>query len=386
MRTLPVQLWFLRDEYLLKVQDVVCLPQDALHSLMQVAGVMRADHNLARLAWHCHYLLFECSDDIIPWTFYTPSLSEYMGVQASLFIVVVLCSGFRRTMENCDNRGIPRQVMVDTFSDLSLWMNHYYEKYGLWGLETMWLYYHFSGRCYRLGRLQFVLDLFRGDVRAFRHRASKRVVALAEPGIQFRGDGQVDGTNGVFDSDDVWTSTLEVNDGTIQGFKVSPTGAATKQYLTLSLNEWEVGLQRGEQVLDIHVPEGEPLDPERCRESFCSADKFFHMYFPEFDYRAYTCRTWLFDNQFQQLLPPTSNIVRFQREFYLYPLVGAGSSLERIFGTSDLSHAATNTLLQRAVFGHLLSGNYIRDMGGFILKDDVAWGTEIYQSGERSYV
>ena len=57
------------------------------------------------------------------------------------------------------------------------------------------------------------------------------------------------------------------------------------------------------------------MDFEACGESMRTALAFFPRHFPErLPAVAFVCSTWFFDAQYQQILPATSNIVRFQRE------------------------------------------------------------------------
>jgi hypothetical protein len=112
------------------------------------------------------------------------------------------------------------------------------------------------------------------------------------------------------------------------------------------------------------------------------AKEFFPRYFPEKAFDAFACGTWLFDPQFQQLLPASSNIVRFQKEFYLYPFKGDDSgTFHFVFGEkpSDLSLAPRDTLLRRKILEHIAAGGHFYAEGGFILMNDLHWGQEVYQ-------
>jgi hypothetical protein len=82
------------------------------------------------------------------------------------------------------------------------------------------------------------------------------------------------------------------------------------------------------------------------------------------------------------MLPPDSNIVRFQKEFYLFPIFSGGrSGFERIFGGDfrDLSKAPRDTTLRRAVLGHLEAGGYLRGGGALLFAEDLDWGAQVYR-------
>ena len=77
----------------------------------------------------------------------------------------------------------------------------------------------------------------------------------------------------------------------------------------------ELGIADGEGFVDVHIPEGGPLDYEQCVESFRMADEFFPKFFPEIPYRVYLCDSWLLDDTLKNYLRPDSNIVKFQSLF-----------------------------------------------------------------------
>ena len=79
------------------------------------------------------------------------------------------------------------------------------------------------------------------------------------------------------------------------------------------------------------------------------------------------------DNQFGRYLPETSNILQFQRNFYLYPVPGANDAqtYERVFGRSyaNIDETPQTTSLQRTLVAHVKAGGRWHSGGGFILRD-----------------
>jgi hypothetical protein len=61
------------------------------------------------------------------------------------------------------------------------------------------------------------------------------------------------------------------------------------------------------------------MDHDRCGASFRKAMEFFPRHYPEFQYKAFCCHSWILDTWLQSALPPTANMPRLQREVYLYP-------------------------------------------------------------------
>lgn len=77
----------------------------------------------------------------------------------------------------------------------------------------------------------------------------------------------------------------------------------------------EAGIKKGEKVIEVHIPETGPLTLEECKKSVEMARKFFKEYFPEFEYKAFTCHSWLLDESLKDLLNEKSNILAFQNMF-----------------------------------------------------------------------
>lgn len=83
------------------------------------------------------------------------------------------------------------------------------------------------------------------------------------------------------------------------------------------------------------------------------------------------------------MLPATSNILAFQRQGYLFPIVSDGlEGTYFLFGIwqIDLDSAPQDTTLRRAAVQHLRNGGKLRTGGFFLLPNDVAkFGNEPYR-------
>ena len=73
----------------------------------------------------------------------------------------------------------------------------------------------------------------------------------------------------------------------------------------------EYGIKKGEQVLDMHSPEGGKLTPEECKNSLNLALEFFPKYFPNHKFVCFTCHSWLLDETLKKYFPENSNVVKF---------------------------------------------------------------------------
>lgn len=361
-----------------------CLPDDIRAAAVAAARRAGANAALQAFAWHCHVTLFRPGryDRNAVWGW--PRLDGVLGQDAGLFYLLVLLTGMPALRERYRQRDIPQRVACDTLSDIERWLRLYRQEAGVWGLTPRaltWLRNHVQGQLYQLARLQHQLNEFHCDVYVYRHRVDGTVVALSDDGVRYRADGQYDGAGGVSDPSGAWTATLTRTASYVAGYPIAPRGHAVRQLRHLPGAEWEELLAPGDPVLQLHIPDGSPMDFDACGDSFRQALEFFPRHFPDHRFRAFACSSWLLDAQLQHLLPPASNLVRFQREMYLLPAPGDGrSTLERVFGgvPERIDRAPQRTTLQRALVTHLASGGHLRGGRCFLLRDDVRWGSQVY--------
>lgn len=77
----------------------------------------------------------------------------------------------------------------------------------------------------------------------------------------------------------------------------------------------ELGVKEGDPVLEIHIPAVGPLTPGECERSITRAKEFYARFYPEYDYKCFTCHSWLLDSSLKELLGEGSNILRFASMF-----------------------------------------------------------------------
>lgn len=75
------------------------------------------------------------------------------------------------------------------------------------------------------------------------------------------------------------------------------------------------GIKKGDDVLEIHIPEGERLSTDDCLKSMDMARVFFAKYFSNYDYSVFTCHSWLLDDTLKKFLKSDSGIIAFSSLF-----------------------------------------------------------------------
>lgn len=377
------KLHFLNKSFIYKMNEFLKLPSDAINAFLRTVNCIKNNDILKRLIWHLYFLLF-CSENypmesVKKW----PVLKNCNKEVSDMFHAIIAISGIPDMQKIYRQYGIPDEVLIDTLDFIKVWMKDHYRKYGRWGFYKLyWFrYYQLKGILFRLGRLEYETALFNDNIKVYRNLKNNKVTALCEPDISFRSDGQVNGTNNIFDKTNGWVSKLTEKGNHIIGNPVHPSGYAISKRISLSLKEWKPVLSKGDPVLKIHIPAKGKLTPQLCKESYKKALNFFAEYFPENRFSAFYCGTWFLDPQFQKILPSYSNIAKFQKDFYLYPVLTSDIHMFKwVFGgkPDDLSKLPRETCLHRAIFSHYENGNRMRRGTGFILISDITWGQDVY--------
>ncbi|MBP3435618.1 MAG: DUF5596 domain-containing protein [Clostridia bacterium] len=125
----------------------------------------------------------------------------------------------------------------------------------------------------------------------------------------------------------------------------------------------EKGIAKGDNVVEVHIPANTDFSKEECDKSFAMAKVFFAKYFPEREYRYFTCDSWLLDHTLKQFLKSESKIIDFQNRFDVVKDEERDSIFRYIFRwdatrETALKMTATTSLAQKVQ-------EYARDGGVF---------------------
>jgi GNAT-like C-terminal domain/N-acyltransferase N-terminal domain len=376
---------FLSPDFVRSACQAVLIADDIAERAARIAERIAREEPLRALAWHFQYAIYELGHADWDWVGKWPVLTTALGDEAGLFNLVVLLAGAPRMQEIHRARAIPEDIVRDTLSDFHIWLGpesvctgRPYQ--GLTPVNVAWLSNHVRGNLYRLRRLQFQFADFHGRLRVFRHHATGAVLALSAEGVGYLADGQI-----AQHDDAVWTSVFTADEREVTGHPIVPEGHARRDQVTLPLSEWRPALVPGDPVLNLHIPGGSPMSHAACGESFCTALEFFPRHYPDYHFAAFVCGSWILNTWLQEVLPPSANLVRFQREVYLYPInLWPPTILHRVFDRppEDLSQAPRDTQLRRAILEVLATGREVPVGGGgcFLFPEDLRWGEEVYRT------
>ncbi len=116
----------------------------------------------------------------------------------------------------------------------------------------------------------------------------------------------------------------------------------------------------GDNLIYVHIPEGQKLDEDRCKESFLMAEEFFGKYFPDYKYEYFFCESWLLYEGNRDFMKIDSNIIKFMSLLsHCYSVKIDVQAIERIYGKRKLmkKNYSENTDLQRRAKEYMLCGN-----------------------------
>jgi hypothetical protein len=359
------------------------LDKEATQALLDLAQRIRAEADLRSVSSAVHHIVFETRED------YTAAISRAdaaFGTEADLLHALLVLDSMRLVREKQQARGVPGEIgRAVNQRHAVAWLNHAIATRGHVGISDWipgWMRTIGSGELYRLGRLEFILREWDYPFRVYANSKTPEVIVLAEAEQRFTEDGYLVGIA-------TWTSTLTETDDAVIGNPISPRGHALRQPVRLPRSTWRMVLGQGDPVLDMHIPGEGALTLDTLRDALSQAEAFFDQYYPERPFAAYACDSWLFSPQIEAMLPPKSNILRWQHEGYLFPADDdEGSFLLFTFGsaTIDLAMAPQDTRLRRAIIAYLASGGELRSGRYLLLRTDLSrFGEQPYrQSSEQA--
>jgi hypothetical protein len=310
------------------------------------------------------------------------ALDAAFGDEVNVAHVILGVDSVRMTAQRHAERGIDPKHTLPMHERHAQGINrHHNQVHGCDGYERHtilegWMPIVGSGDLLRAGRLEYHLQTAYFPLMAYTHNGTGELAVLAAHETEFDADGFQVGPR-------VWKSTFEQTATHVTGERMDRRGFATRERITLALDEWTLSLRPGDWVLGVHIPEGPGMTLEAIKDSMREALHVFATHFPDRPTPAgFVCDSWLFSTQLAEFLGPAANSVRWQREGFLVPVDSGGEWMLRfVFGNTviDPVSAPRDTRLRRAILDHLAAGNTLRCGGYFLLARDLGrFGAQPY--------
>lgn len=141
-----------------------------------------------------------------------------------------------------------------------------------------------------------------------------------------------------------------------------------------TLNYSKMPFEYGDNLVYIHIPQGEKLNYADCVLSLKKANEFFSHYFPDYEYNYYFSESWLLFDENYLFMQSSSNILQFQSLFEIVDSLPIDvQAFERIFGKRHLfkKRYPENTSLQRSAKNFILHGGRMGIGIGVIPKNEI---------------
>lgn len=119
----------------------------------------------------------------------------------------------------------------------------------------------------------------------------------------------------------------------------------------------------GTALLNVHIPQGSPADPEACDDSFSKARAMF----PENHY--FLCESWMLYPGLSAVMKETANTILFQKRFTVFETNEHDRDAERrIFDrlSGNPADYPADTPFQQRVRAYLLEGHVLGSASGLL--------------------
>lgn len=273
--------------------------------------------------------------------------------------------------DNLKARGIPEEFIDTLMKTPEGAARSHLKKHGRPGYSLFdWNQHAIDGKLFRLGRLQIhIHETFGGYVSVFKSDTGE-VVSLAD-GITLHKSGHALGAYLFEDEEGSFEGTVTEAEEYYEGYPYGEDGLVKHELIRLPKEKYTRVLSRTDYVIKLHIPSGSPLLDSEVSESLERAKEFVAKYYPDYDYKGFSCYSWLCDPQIVDLLGEEANISKFSKRFQALTVVSNGRSVFRfVFGDPNIEIDAIpeQTRLGRALKAHYKSGKAIYDYRGFFLK------------------
>ncbi|MFD2117466.1 acyltransferase domain-containing protein [Paenibacillus yanchengensis] len=341
-------------------------------AIIRTGKLIEQNEWLLQLTERLEQLLFDESGTTSYWNCYLEHKAEIDSLleeDKDCYLAYVSKVAFPRLQQYYARLGIPHHIMAATLADIDLRAHNYRMMFGGVGIDDYrWMTNHITGRIFQIGRLQYIYSRkFAFNSRIYRHRQSGLLLKIAEGNLFVDEQGFI--TN---EQQAVFQTTLIENEHQVTGNIIDEKGNITNTRVEIAYANYENVVQSGDAVIDIHIPASGKMEYNDCLASLEAAFTFAQTYFPDMKFRGFVCSSWLLSDEVMEMLPETSNLVRFSGSFIR--CAGRHSDHELIykwiFGMDKEKHDYKShvpiTTLQRGTHQLLDQGRWFEKRTGFI--------------------
>lgn len=332
--------------------------------VLQAADMVRADRDLAL---HTYILSCMIEDRALLSILEIVNRDRMDTDYAPLYALLYFLDDMIQDMEK---RGVPLEIISDTLNGFESEMNDYYDIYGRHGMRRYvgWFMLWIKKEILRIGRLQYQFKDMTDKLRVYRKGDDIRILMDGE---EMHPKGMVFGSAGQDQVEEKYVAEITENGDEVTGYEVNWYGECVPQKVTLK-GYTEV-LRTGAKILSTHIISHEPFTQDLLEKSYQQAIEVMKNCYPEYDYKAICCYSWMMEKRLRQIMGRDTNITLFADKYHAFPLKSAGNGvyafLYHLPAQVAPEEVPENNSMQRAVKKYLCDGNYFYEKGGLFLVD-----------------
>lgn len=224
----------------------------------------------------------------------------------------------------------------------------------------------------RISRFKYDLPgKFFAGVRIYQNKQGDFCVLASN--VEVHESGRLLGSVGHTDATNSYVAVVTETEDAISGHAVKD-GIIQKEITSLHKEEWKLCISEEDKAIRIHIPSEGSFDRESIQAAYDDARLVMEKCYPDMEYKAFFCSSWIMSEELKQILKPTSNIVGFQKDFVKVPFRSTGTLVfSFVFNMGgmipeDLSILPENTSLERGIKKIYQDGGYVHEGAGFFLK------------------
>ncbi|MCK9480128.1 MAG: acyltransferase domain-containing protein [Firmicutes bacterium] len=294
-------------------------------------------------------------------------LPRGLGMEYDLCGLLAVLQFAPKIEEHLLSRGLPHKIIEDTFDEFGGKAVDFRERFGNTGISIFlgWLQNFINLKIIRVDRFNFEMKEFSGNVRAY--KSNSGAYKLLADDVMVHRSGQILGSIGCEDEEGSYHAKITEDDALYTGFAIGDDGLV-KGRTSLEKSSWSEVLRAGDPVLSVHIPARLSLAPDVCDASYKHAAEIFRKHYPEFDFRAMCCFSWMMDPSLYDVIGKQTNLTMFLDRYIKFPAKSRGTGVMSFVFLSEVQippeKMPENTSLQRSVKAHYMAGKYIYEQGG----------------------
>ena len=274
------------------------------------------------------------------------------------------------SVRNYRERGLDETVILQTVRAYQGSMAVVEGRTGRPGIDKTyynWLCLYAKTLILNYGGFNFEIRKMGRDAMYLRNKEDGSLQCLKCGGM-IHSSGMILGSGGYQDEAGAWQAEFRETEDAFIGYPIE-NNRVSKSMQTFSKDSWECVLRSGDDVIGLHIPRKTDLSPlsvERAlKEGWVLAQKAY----PECNFKAFHCHSWLLDPTLEEMLGDGSNIAAFAKRFVCYPVSSSG---QEVFGFvlsekfESIEQLPENTRLLRELKKKYLNGGHITAFAGAI--------------------